>query len=121
MGHDRKDGRYRVVFLGAAKRDFQLVDQLVENLQRVFGLSLAAVTYMMRMVPFTVKRDATLEEALRYKKIFESIGGKVALERAEEPRSHPGARRPFYGFSGTGEKIPIRVKYPEDGPRAYAV
>lgn len=82
--------RYRVVFLGAAERDFKAVDRLVENLQKVFGLSLEAVTYMMRAVPLTLKNGATFKEAMRYKKAFKAIGGRVLLEEDHEHLSPQG-------------------------------
>jgi len=111
MGQAEGGKRYRVVFLGAAKRDFKEVDRLVANLQKIFGLSPHVVAYLMRMVPVTIKKDASLETAMRYKEVFEALGGRVSVEPIVREEVLETQERPFYGFSGGVKKIPIKVRY----------
>ena len=72
--------KYRVVFMGAATKDFGLVDKLVNNLQNHCHLSSQVVTKMMRLAPLTVKNGVDLQEAERYKRALEGMGAKVEIE-----------------------------------------
>jgi len=74
------EARYRVIFMGAAVKDFGLVDQLVKNLQNHCNLSMQVVTKMMRLAPLTVKNGVDLQEAERYKKALEGMGARVRIE-----------------------------------------
>ena len=76
-----QDGqKYRVIFMGAAVKDFALVDKLAKNLQDHCNLSTQVVTKMMRLAPITVKNGVDLQEAERYKRALEGMGAKVTIE-----------------------------------------
>ena len=72
--------KYRVIFMGAAVKDFGLVDRLAKNLQNHCNISSQVVTKMMRLAPLTVKNDVDLQEAERYKKVLEGMGARVEIE-----------------------------------------
>ena len=72
--------KYRVIFMGAAVKDFGLVDRLAKNLQNHCNISSQVVTKMMRLAPITVKNGVDLQEAERYKKALEGMGAKVKIE-----------------------------------------
>ena len=72
--------KYRVIFMGAAVKDFGLVDHLAKNLQAHCNISAQVVTKMMRLAPLTVKQGVDLQEAERYKKALEGMGAKVMIE-----------------------------------------
>jgi cobalamin biosynthesis Co2+ chelatase CbiK len=78
MGNNEQ--KYRVIFMGAAVKDFGLVDKLVHNLQNHCHISAQAVTKMMRLAPLTVKNGVDLQEAERYKRALEGMGAKVEIE-----------------------------------------
>lgn len=75
--------KYRVIFMGAAVKDFCLVDKLVQNLQNHCNLSSQVVTKMMRLAPLTVKNGVDRQEAERYKRALEGMGAKVAIEPSD--------------------------------------
>jgi hypothetical protein len=76
-----QDGqKYRVIFMGAAVKDFGLVDKLAKNLQDHCNISSQVVTKMMRLAPITVKNGVDLQEAERYKRALEGMGAKVSIE-----------------------------------------
>ena len=76
-----QDGqKYRVIFMGAAVKDFGLVDKLAKNLQDHCNISAQVVTKMMRLAPITVKNGVDLQEAERYKRALEGMGAKVSIE-----------------------------------------
>ena len=72
--------KYRVIFMGAAVKDFGLVDKLAKNLQDHCNISSQVVTKMMRLAPITVKNGVDLQEAERYKRALEGMGAKVSIE-----------------------------------------
>ena len=76
-----QDGqKYRVIFMGAAVKDFGVVDKLAKNLQDHCHISSQVVTKMMRLAPITVKNGVNLQEAERYKRALEGMGAKVSIE-----------------------------------------
>ena len=74
------EAKYRVIFKGAATKEFGLVDKLVDNLQNHCHITAQAVTKMMRLAPITVKNGVDLQEAERYKRALEGMGAKVEIE-----------------------------------------
>lgn len=76
--------RYKVIFEGAATKDFGLVSQLTKNLQNHCHLSSQVVTKMMRLAPLTVKNGVDLREAQRYQRALEGMGAKVRIEPIDE-------------------------------------
>jgi ribosomal protein L7/L12 len=84
-----KDGqKYRVIFMGAAVKDFGLVDKLAKNLQDHCNISAQVVTKMMRLAPLTVKNGVDLHEAERYKRVLEGMGAKVTIEPMDGAGAH---------------------------------
>ena len=79
--------RYKVIFLGAATKDFGLVSQLTKNLQNHCHLSSQVVTKMMRLAPLTVKNGVDLKEAQRYQRALEGMGAKVRIEPINEDKA----------------------------------
>jgi ribosomal protein L7/L12 len=77
---DQDGQKYRVIFMGAAVKDFGLVDKLAKNLQDHCNISSQVVTKMMRLAPITVKNGIDLQEAERYKRALEGMGAKVSIE-----------------------------------------
>jgi hypothetical protein len=78
------NARYKVIFEGAATKDFGLVDKLTKNLQNHCHLSTQAVTKMMRLAPLTVKNGVDLREAERYQRALEEMGAKVRIEAIDK-------------------------------------
>jgi hypothetical protein len=72
--------KYRVIFMGAAVKDFGLVDRLAKNLQSHCNISAQVVTKMLRLAPLTVRHGVDLQEAERYKRVLEGMGAKVMIE-----------------------------------------
>ena len=92
-----QDGqKYRVIFMGAAVKDFGLVDKLAKNLQSHCNISSQVVTKMMRLAPITVKNGVDLQEAERYKRALEGMGAKVSIEPIDgantQATEHKGER-----------------------------
>jgi hypothetical protein len=77
---DNNGQKYRVVFMGAAVKDFGMVDKLVQNLQNQCHISAQSVTKMMRLAPLTVKHGIDWYEAERYKRALEGMGARVEIE-----------------------------------------
>lgn len=78
MADDKE--KYKVIFEGAAAKDFSLVDNLAKSLQNHCHLSSKVVTKMMRLAPLTVKNGIDLQEAQRYQRALEEMGAKVRIE-----------------------------------------
>jgi hypothetical protein len=76
--------RYKVIFEGAATKDFGVVGQLTRSLQNQCHLTTQAVTKMMRLAPLTVKNGVDLKEAQRYQRALEGMGAKVRIELVGE-------------------------------------
>ncbi|OGP52538.1 MAG: hypothetical protein A2Y65_02275 [Deltaproteobacteria bacterium RBG_13_52_11] len=89
VGRDRimadNEAKYKVIFEGAAAKDFSLVDKLAKNLQNHCHLSSQVVTKMMRLAPLTVKNGIDLKEAQRYQRALEEMGAKVKIEPQNGP------------------------------------
>ena len=86
---ENAEQKYRVIFMGAANKDFGLVDKLVHNLQTHCNISSQAVTKMMRLAPLTVKNEIDLHEAERYKRVLEAMGARVEIEPIDGTGSQP--------------------------------
>jgi hypothetical protein len=86
--------KYRVIFEGAANKDFALVNKLVANLQNHCHLTSQAVTKMMRLAPITVKNGVDLQEAERYQRALEGMGARVRIELINETSAH-AAKQPW--------------------------
>jgi hypothetical protein len=79
-------GLYKVVFLGMAVAGPEEETRLIGGLQKKFNLSPERAESLLQRVPIVVKKGVSQEEAERYVRAFEEIGGRVKVE--EEPISH---------------------------------
>ncbi len=75
---------YKVIFLGLSVIGLEEETRLLEGLQRKFNLTPDKAESMLHRVPIVVKKGLSKEEAGRYMKAFEEIGGKVKVEQEEE-------------------------------------
>jgi hypothetical protein len=115
---------------------------LLKGLQKNFNLSAQKAESLLQRVPIVIKKGASKEEAERYVRAFEEIGGKVRIEEepeeplgiSAEPSSYPGPEKgpwaktvitcPQCGFEQPeasqcvkcGVIISRYLKYPEGRP-----
>ena len=75
---------YKVIFLGLSVIGLDEETRLLEGLQKKFNLSPEKAESLLQRVPIVVKKGLAKEEAERYLKVFEEIGGRVKVEE-EEP------------------------------------
>jgi hypothetical protein len=75
---------YKVIFLGLSVIGLEEETRLLEGLQRKFNLTPEKAESMLHRVPIVVKKGLSKEEAQRYVKAFEEIGGRVKVEEEEE-------------------------------------
>lgn len=71
---------YNVVFLGPAQSDINRRHKLVEEMTNRFKLSNDYVKDMIEKAPITLKKGLTINEAERYRVVFESVGAQVIVE-----------------------------------------
>ncbi len=76
---------YKVIFLGLSVIGPEEETRLIGGLQKRFNLSPEKAESLLQRVPIVVKKGLTKEEAQRYAKVFEEIGGRAKLEEEEEP------------------------------------
>lgn len=76
---------YKVIFLGLSIIGPEEEKRLIGGLQKRFKLSPERADSLLQRVPIVVKKGLTKEEAQRYAKAFEEIGGRIKLEEEEEP------------------------------------
>ncbi len=74
---------YKVIFLGLSIIGAEEEARLLGGLQKKFNLTPGKAESLLQRVPIVVKRGVSREEAERYAKAFEAIGGRVKVE--EEP------------------------------------
>jgi hypothetical protein len=74
---------YKVIFLGLSVIGADEEARLLGGLQKKFNLTPGKAESLFQRVPIVVKRGISREEAERYAKAFEAIGGRVKVE--EEP------------------------------------
>ena len=76
---------YKVIFLGLSVIGLEEETRLIGGLQKKFNLSPEKAESLLQRVPIVVKKGLSKEEAERYVKVFEEIGGRVKVEEEEEP------------------------------------
>lgn len=76
---------YKVIFLGLSVIGPEEETRLIGGLQKRFNLSPERAESLLQRVPIVVKKGLTVEEAQRYAKVFEEIGGRAKLEEEKEP------------------------------------
>ena len=74
---------YKVIFLGLSVIGSEEETRLLGGLQKKFNLTPEKAESLLQRVPIVVKKGISEEEAGRYVKAFEEIGGRVKVE--EEP------------------------------------
>jgi len=74
---------YKVIFLGLSVIGLEEETRLLGGLQRKFNLTPEKAENMLQRVPIVVKKGLSKEEAGRYVKAFEEIGGRVKVEEEE--------------------------------------
>ncbi len=74
---------YKVIFLGLSVIGTEEESRLRSGLQKKFNLPPGKAESLLQRVPIVVKKGVSKEEAERYVKAFEEIGGRVKVE--EEP------------------------------------
>jgi hypothetical protein len=75
---------YKVIFLGLSVIGLEEETRLLGGLQKKFNLTPEKAENMLQRVPIVVKKGLSKEEAGRYVKAFEEIGGRVKVEEEEE-------------------------------------
>jgi hypothetical protein len=76
---------YKVIFLGLSVIGLEEETRLIGGLQKKFKLSPEKAESLLQRVPVVVKKGLSKEEAERYVRVFEEIGGRVKVEEEEEP------------------------------------
>jgi len=74
---------YKVIFLGLSVIGSEEETRLLGGLQKKFNLTPERAESLFQRVPIVVKKGISGEEARRYAKAFEEIGGRIKVE--EEP------------------------------------
>jgi hypothetical protein len=112
---------YKVIFLGLSVIGAEEETRLVGGLQKKFNLTPGKAESLLQRVPIVVKRGVSREEAERYVKAFEAIGGRVQVEEEripnmeitqeyepkQEPKSSPRREpKPADTFGTDSEKKP---------------
>jgi hypothetical protein len=76
---------YKVIFLGLSVIGLEEENRLLSGLQKKFNLTPEKAESMLQRVPIVVKKGLSKEEAQRYVRAFEEIGGRIKVEEEEEP------------------------------------
>jgi hypothetical protein len=112
---------YKVIFLGLSVIGAEEETRLLGGLQKKFNLTPGKAESLLQRVPIVVKRGVSREEAERYVKAFEAIGGRVQVEEERipnmevtqeyepkpEPKPSPGREpKPADTFGTESEKKP---------------
>ncbi len=78
-------GSYKVIFLGLSVIGPEEEARLLAGLQKKFNLTPGKAESLLQRVPIVVKKGVSKEEAARYVKAFEEIGGRVMVEEERLP------------------------------------
>lgn len=112
---------YKVIFLGLSVIGLEEETRLIGGLQKKFKLSPEKAESLLQRVPVVVKKGLSKEEAERYVRAFEEIGGRIKVEEEEEAiptldithdyepehRTGPGVRpepKPAFSYKPEPEK-----------------
>ncbi len=90
---------YKVIFLGLSVIGPEEEGRLLSGLQKRFNLAPGKAESLLQKVPVVVKKSLSKEEAERFMKVFDEIGGRAkveeefpALEMAQEHEPQPFPR-----------------------------
>ena len=108
---------YKVIFLGLSVIGAEEEARLLGGLQKKFNLTPGKAESLLQRIPIVVKRGVSREEAERYAKAFEAIGGRVKVEEEPppdleitqeyEPKSSPKPEpKPTFTSSAESERKP---------------
>jgi hypothetical protein len=75
---------YKVIFLGLAVIGPEEEGRLLAGLQKRFNLTPRKAEGLLQKVPVVVKKGLSKQEAERFVKAFDEIGGRVKVEEEEE-------------------------------------
>jgi hypothetical protein len=75
----------KVIFLGLSVIGAEEETRLLQGLQKKFNLTPGKAESLLQRVPIVVKKGISKEEAERYVKAFEQIGGRVKVEEERLP------------------------------------
>jgi hypothetical protein len=100
-----KVASYKVVFLGLAVIGPEEEGRLLGGLQKRFNLTPGKAESLLQKVPVVVKKGLSKEEAERFVRVFDEIGGRVKVE--EE----------ISGLEMTQDREPQPRPEPKPGPR----
>jgi hypothetical protein len=76
---------YKVIFLGLSVIEPEEEGRLLSGLQKRFNLAPEKAENLLQKVPVVVKKGLSKEEAERFVKVFDEIGGRVKVEEEEIP------------------------------------
>ncbi len=115
---------YKVIFLGLSVIGPEEEGRLLSGLQKRFNLTPGKAESLLQKVPVVVKKGLSKEEAERFVKVFDEIGGRVRVEEEiptlEITRSHEPEDRPEPKPGPRIEPKPTPYS-PEPERRAYKV
>ncbi len=114
-------GSFKVIFSGLLVIGPDEEARLLEGIQKKFHLTPEKAESLLQRVPIVVKKGISKEEAERYIKAFEGIGGRARMEEEQTPgmeithdyEPKPG---PEPGFGPTQEPAPRFRPEPERKP-----
>jgi len=78
-------GAYKVIFLGLLVVGPEEEARLLSGLQKKFNLTPEKAESLFQRVPIVVKKGISKEEAERYVKAFEGVGGRAKVEEEQIP------------------------------------
>ncbi len=78
-------GSFKVIFSGLLVIGPDEENRLLTGLQKKFHLTLEKAENLLQRVPIVVKKGISKEEAERYIKAFEGIGGRARMEEEQTP------------------------------------
>jgi len=115
---------YKVIFLGISVVGPEEEGRLLSGLQKRFNLTPGKAEGLLRKVPVVVKKGLSKQEAERFVKAFEEIGGRVTVEEEilapEITLDHETAARPGPKPGPGPEPKPTPLS-PEPEKKAYKV
>lgn len=109
---------HKVIFLGLSVIGPEEEGRLLKGLQKRFNLTPERAESLLQRVPVVVKKGLSKDDAERFAKVFEEIGGKVEVEEETPAPEMTRGDRP----EGKPEPEPKPTLYhPEPEKKAYKV
>ena len=116
---------YKVIFLGLSVIGSEEETRLLGGLQKKFNLTPERAESLLQRVPIVVKKGISGEEARRYAKAFEEIGGRIKVEEEPTPeleifKKYEPQSRPEPEQKTTPEPKPTSTYRTEPERKPYA-